>query len=132
MSGTSISTRLPCVSINQRRLRSTPARDRLSSKRTLCPEERRRCARFEPTNPAPPVIKTGLDFPFLWTVVGGSVFLLLPRPLPSAVGLVFPLVMLFTPCSFRRSHMIDRDEFRGVGKYIWMIEISVRQRTCIR
>src|ERR1041384_397315 len=94
-SGTSISTRSPCVSINQCRLRSTPARERLSSSRTRCPAESMRCARFEPTKPAPPVIKIGLDldFPLGWPGVGSNVFKFLRLPLPLPGALLFPLVI---------------------------------------
>src|ERR1043166_411865 len=113
-SGTSISTRSPCVSINQRRLRSTPARERLSSKRTRCPAESSRCARFEPTKPAPPVIRIGFDFPFLPGDVGVSTFRLLLRPLPLNAPFVFALAMSNRPLlDTVLSPVFDQKEFRG-------------------
>src|SRR5687767_2820678 len=86
--------------MSQRRFLSTPMRERLSSKRTRCPEESRRWARFEPTKPAPPVIKIGFDFPFLLPSRGVNAWMFLRRPLPFVgTALVFPLVIRKPPCN---------------------------------
>ncbi len=52
-------SRSPCRALSQRRLSSTPARPRLSSRITSSPSDRSASARFEPMKPAPPVMTAG-------------------------------------------------------------------------